>query len=145
MKLLLAALLAGAVLAPGAAGDAVYHSQHIALEPVGGAPLRSGFVENIHPNGPQVFAHEEYVLVGAVSETAYSVTLHISSAPDCSAPFFEPTTATFTTNAAGNGAADAVIRPDAVEGLHGQTIHAYWTVSGGDVAYETACQTVRLD
>jgi hypothetical protein len=56
-RLLLAAALvmtAIAVAAPLAAADAVYHSQHIALNPIGDAPLRSGFVENIHADGPQV-------------------------------------------------------------------------------------------
>ncbi len=64
-RLLLAAAFATtavAVATPLAAADAVYHSQHIALNPIGGAPLRSGFVENIHADGPQVYAHELYVL-----------------------------------------------------------------------------------
>jgi hypothetical protein len=77
-RLLLAAALvmtAVAVAAPLAAADAVYHSKHIALNPIGGAPLRSGFVENIHADGPQVYAHELYVLNGAEPDTAYQVTL----------------------------------------------------------------------
>ncbi len=56
-RLLLAAAFAGTAVAAGAplaAADAVYHSQHIALNPIGGASLRSGFVENIHTDGPQV-------------------------------------------------------------------------------------------
>ena len=36
-----------------------------------------GFVENIHPNGPQVYAHEQYHLQHAVPRTEYTVTLHI--------------------------------------------------------------------
>ena len=46
--------------------DAVYPSQHIPLHPVGTAPLTTGFVENIHANGPNVYAHEVYVVAGAV-------------------------------------------------------------------------------
>jgi hypothetical protein len=69
-RLLLVAAALSVLLLPGtAAGDAVYHSHHVALHPVGGAPLRSGFVENIHPNGPQVYAHEVYVLNGAQPDT----------------------------------------------------------------------------
>ena len=69
------AATAVAVAAPLAAADAVYHSQHIALNPTGGASLRSGFVENIHADGPQVYAHELYVLNGAEPDTTYQVTL----------------------------------------------------------------------
>jgi hypothetical protein len=52
-----AVLGVGLMVAPALA-DAVYHSRHIELLPVGGTPLRSGFVENIHANGPNVFARE---------------------------------------------------------------------------------------
>src|SRR4029453_16622075 len=45
--------------------DAVYPSQHIPLHPIGTAPLRTGFVENIHANGPNVYAHEGYAVAGA--------------------------------------------------------------------------------
>jgi hypothetical protein len=148
MRAVFAIAVLALVIAPAAFGDAVYHSSHIALMPVGSAPLRSGFVENIHPNGPNVFAHEEYVLNGAVANTTFTVTIHISSAADttCSAPFLNLDTATFTTNPAGNGSADKVFTPADVDGLANSTIHAYWTVStGGSVAYKTACQTIQLD
>src|SRR5918995_4504060 len=72
---LTATLLLALMLAPGAAADRVYHSEHVALQPVGGAPLRSGFVENIHANGPRVFAHEIYVLDGAAPNASYEVHL----------------------------------------------------------------------
>jgi hypothetical protein len=58
-------LLATGLTGASAWGDAVYRSRHIALRPVGSAPLRSGFVENIHANGPTVYAMERYALVGA--------------------------------------------------------------------------------
>jgi hypothetical protein len=38
-----------AALAPPAAADKSYYSQHLELTAVAGAPLRSGFVENIKP------------------------------------------------------------------------------------------------
>ena len=64
------------------------------------------FVENIHANGPNVFAHEQYVVNGAEPNTTYSVALWIYAAGSGScagAPTVKFTTETFTTNAAGNG------------------------------------------
>jgi hypothetical protein len=115
---------------------------------VGSAPLRSGFVENIHTNGPIVFAHEQYVLIGAVPNTTYAVAIHVSDASDttCAAPLVSLDTATFTTNTVGNGSAFHAFTPADVDGLANSTIHAYWTVStGGSVVYQTACQTIPLD
>ena len=66
-----AAALSVALIVPAALADQVYHSSHIALFPTGATPLRSGFVENIHVNGPNIFAHEIYVLNGAQPETTY--------------------------------------------------------------------------
>ena len=135
-------------LAPSALADAVYHSAHIALNPVGSAPLRSGFVENAHANGPNVFAHEQYVLNGASPNTTYTVTIHIAGASDttCAAPFLNLDTATMTTNSAGNASALHTFAPADVGGLANSTVHAYWTIStGGSVAYQTSCQTITLD
>ena len=106
------------------------------------------FVENIHPNGPIVFAHEQYVLNGAMPDTTYMVTIHIAGAADttCAAPFLNLATATFATNAAGNGSANKVFTPADVGGLANSTAHAFWTVStGAGVAYRTSCQMIQLD
>jgi hypothetical protein len=146
MRSVLAAAALALTLAPAALGDAVYHSSHIALMPVGSSPLRSGFVENIHPNGPNVFAHEEYVLNGARPNTSYTVTIHVFAGPGCTNILFALNTASLTTNPAGNGTADTVFIPADIDGLANSTIYAYWTVStGGSVAYTTACQTIHLD
>jgi hypothetical protein len=146
MRSIFAIVLLALGLAPTALADAVYHSAHIPLVPVGSAPLRSGLVENIHPNGPNVFAHEEYVLNGAMPNTTYTVTIHVFGSPGCSSSFFDLDTATFTTDAAGNGTADKVFTPGDIDGLANSTIYAYWSVgTGGSVAYETACQTIQLD
>ena len=67
-------LAAVGALAQSAAADAAYHTQHMELEPMGGAPLRSGFVQNIKANGPTIYAHEVYVLNGAAPRTTYTVT-----------------------------------------------------------------------
>ena len=148
MRALFVGVAAALALAPAALADAVYHSSHISLTPVGSAPLRSGFVENIHANGPNVFAHEQYVLNGAMPNTTYTVAIHLSGAADtmCAAPFLNLDTATFRTNPAGNASTFHVFAPSDVGPLHGATIHAYWTVSaGGTVAYRTTCQTIQLD
>ena len=65
---LLAVAAVGLVSAHVASADAVYHSEHMELKPVAGAPLRSGFVQNIHANGPKVYARERYVLNGSSRE-----------------------------------------------------------------------------
>ena len=69
--------IASGVGAMSALADGTYHSGHYALAPLAGAPLRSGFVENIHPNGPNIYAHEQYVVNGAQPNTDYQVELSI--------------------------------------------------------------------
>jgi hypothetical protein len=138
-----------ALSSPAARADQVYHSQHIALQPVGNEPLRSGFVENIHVNGPTIFAHEIYVLNGAEPTAAYQVTLDIFAAsPACAGSAdVEISTATITTNTAGNGRGDAVFRPSDVPAtLRHATIGVIWTVSDSSgVEFSTGCQVVTLD
>ena len=112
-----ATLALGAValtLAPSALADAVYHSAHIALTPVGASPLRSGFVENVHPNGPNVFAHEQYVLNGAVPNMTYTVTIHITSLADttCATPFLNLDTASLTWKTVNDLAVHVLVRVD---------------------------------
>jgi hypothetical protein len=147
MRAIFAVGAAVLALAPSALADAVYHSSHISLTPVGSAPLRSGFVENIHANGPNIFAHEQYVLNGALPNTTYTVTIHVGSTScDPSAALFSLDTATFTTNRAGNASTFHVFTPSDVGALANSTIHAFWTVStGGSVGYRTSCQTITLD
>jgi hypothetical protein len=149
-RLLLAAALvmtAVAVAAPLAAADAVYHSQHIALNPIGGAPLRSGFVENIHADGPQVYAHELYVLNGAEPDTTYQVTLLLYPFdPSCgSDPVPIPTTS-FQTNLAGDGIGQFIFRPgDVPTALRRATHGIRWEVTSGSSTYSTVCSSVTLD
>jgi hypothetical protein len=142
-------LLASTAFVPTAAADKAYHSEHIDLVPVGNQPLRSGFVENIHANGPKIYARERYVLNGANPNRDYTVTLlaHVLDA-DCSdPPALALQTATFTTNRAGNGTAKALFRPEDTAGLPRDAPHGIiWQVSsGGVVHYETACSVVTLD
>jgi hypothetical protein len=138
-----AALLA---LATSALADRVFHTLKAPLSPVGGAPLRSGWVSDSHANGPIIGAHEEYHLNGASPNTTYQVVIQFSpGVTDCSAagPFL---TANFTTNSAGNGNADwtfpggpplpAVTKNSAVWQLVGP---------GNVVAYQTGCEPVFID
>jgi hypothetical protein len=135
-------------LAPAALADQVYHTEKLAFEPVGDAPLRDGFVVNIHPNGPQIYAHEIYTLKGAEQNTTYQVflTAHVLD-EDCSEDAtFTLEMAALETNAAGNGKASAKFTPGDVEGLRGMTHGILWTVTlGGTTVYTTACTAVALD
>lgn len=136
------------LLASGAAADRVYHSAHVALEPVGGAPLRSGFVENVHANGRNVYAHEIYVLNGAVPSSSLEVRLlAYLFDPNCSGAPTDFGSTPLETNVAGNGRGDRFFRPSDVPlALRGATHGIRWQVtSGGVVLYETACNAVTLD
>ena len=142
-----AVLVAAAALAPPAAGDRVYHSEHLDLTPTGAAPLRSGFVENIKAQGPQVYAHEVFVLNGARPNATYTVTRHFFfKDPACAGGAFASDLAQLQTNGTGNARGDVFVAPEDVagfEGAHG----VRWSVrdSSGTIAYQTACTQVTLD
>lgn len=148
VALTLGLVAAIALPGPAARADNVYHSAHIALHPVTGEPLRSGFVENIHANGPTIFAHEIYVLNGAEPGTTYQVTLEIfvRDTACVSAPVLVPS-AVITTNAAGNGRGDAVFRPsDVPPELRNATHGVIWTVSdSAGIEFSSGCEAVTLD
>jgi hypothetical protein len=136
-----AATLAGAALLP---------AQHFPLAPLGDEPLQQGFVQVIHPNGPQVYAHHVYQLNGARSDQSYQVVISIwTSNLACSGdPQFVLPAAVLTTNASGNGQADAAFDPEllAALGLRGLTIGGKVTLlRDGSPAYTTGCQVIQLD
>ena len=144
----LAALVGALALVPGASADRVYHSSHVALAPVAGAPLRSGFVENIHASGPQVYAQEQYVLNGALPATTFEVHLiAYPFDPTCSSAPVDFGFASLTTNRAGNGTARRVFRPaDVPPELRDATHGIRWEVrSGGATLYASGCEVVTLD
>jgi len=138
--------IALAVAGPAAA-DSVYTSQHIPLMPVSDAPLAKGFIENIHTNGPQVFAHERYALVGASPRTEYAVTIQIYGDPAATACLGAMPTIAFSTNGVGNGVGRFTLPLSGVpEAFHGLTIYLVWELAtGGSVAYETPVSEVMLD
>ena len=140
-------LAATAVLAAAfvgaAAADRVYHTERLELSGVGGAP-GGGMVVNIHPNGPNVYAHEIYTLLHAVPGT-YQVSLNLfPTSVNCTGPTAALPTATITTNATGNGWADVKFTPADVGALRGMTLSIRWTVAG-PATYVTACTVVTLD
>jgi hypothetical protein len=146
-RLLVAAVVCGLWVAPAGA-DSTYHTGHIALSPVASAPLTLGFVQNIHANGPNVYAHEIYQLNGAEPNTSFQVVLSIwTTNTSCSGgPTLQLPTATVTTNAAGTGLADVVFTPADADGLRGLTVSAMWTLWNGTTAtYATACEVISLD
>lgn len=142
------AALAAALVPASAVADRAYHSEHLDLAAVGGAPLRSGFVENIKAEGPRIYAHEIFVLNGARARTTYTVTRDFFfQDPECAgALVFHEDVATLRTNARGNARGDVFVDPAAVAGFEG--VHGVrWTVrdAGGAIAYRTSCTAVTLD
>ena len=76
-----------------AVADSVYHTERLELRGVGGAP-GGGMVVNIHPNGPNVYAHEIYTLRHAVPGT-YQVSLNLFlTSLNCTGPTAALPTAT---------------------------------------------------
>ena len=137
-----------AARAPLAAADAVYHTEHLALTPVGGAPLRSGFVQNIKAQGPNVYAHELFVLNGAAPNTTFTVTRRFFFLdPECDGTLVFPSDlTTLESNQAGNAKDDIFVRPEDTAGFAG--VHGVlWTVTDGHgaIRYRTVCTAVTLD
>ena len=145
------ALLAGLAVcswALPAGADAAYHASHLPLHATASAPLRSGFVENIHANGPTVYAHENYNVNGADTNTSYQVVLSIWATNTACAgtPTLEIPTAVVTTNGAGNGSAHVVFRPEDAGDLRGSTVREMWTLTtDGSIEYATDCEVITLD
>ena len=149
-SLLVASVALLVLLVAPAGADSTYHTAHIALAPVANAPLGSGFVQNIHANGPTIYAHENYQLNGAEPNTSYQVVLSIwkSNTTCAGSPSLQFPTAAVVTNAAGNGLADIVFTPDdaTAAGIRGLTIGGMWTLWNGTTAtYATDCEVISLD
>jgi hypothetical protein len=142
----LMAAMAVAAATPALA-DRAYPSQHIPLASVDGEQIDTEFVENIHVNGPQIFALERYVLVGASPTTEYQVTIKIYGDPGATMSLGALPTVAFGTNAVGNGVGRFTLPLSGVDqGLHGLTLHLVWELSvGGAVAYHSPISMVVLD
>jgi hypothetical protein len=143
----LVASVVACLLAAPAGADSTYHTAHIALAPIAGAQLKSGFVENIHADGPNIYAHEVYQLNGAEPNTAYQIVLSIWTAnTSCSGEPLQLPTTKVVTNAVGNGLADVFFTPEDADGLRGLTVSAIWTLWNGTTAtYGSDCEVITLD
>ena len=140
---LIATAFGAAALAGAAAADAVYHTERLELAGLAGAP-GGGMVVNVHTNGPQVYAHEIYMLRDAVPGT-YQVTLNVfPTSLECGGPALAFPTAILETNARGNGQADVKFTPEDVAAFRGMTFSLSWTVTG-PATYVTGCTVVVLD
>jgi hypothetical protein len=137
-------LLALPFLASSATADQAFHTTHADLAPIGSAALHSGFVNDVHTNGVQIYAQERYQLDGAAPDTTYSVALDIAFADaTCSVADLTLPTATFTTNRSGNGEAGSTFYFPGPSPAH---VYIRWVISSGGVPqYETGCVPVTLD
>ncbi|MGE5690500.1 MAG: hypothetical protein ACM33B_08080 [Pseudomonadota bacterium] len=141
------AAAAAVVLVPAATADQTFHTLHADLHAVGSAPLRSGFVNDIHTEGVVNAAHEIYHLNGATPGTTYQVTILLYLGdPSCSsAPLMFPT-ATVETNGAGNGNADFTFPAGPPSGIEGIESGIRWQLStASGVAYATHCAPLTID
>jgi hypothetical protein len=130
--------------------DAVYHTEQLELAPVAGA-AGSGFVVNIHPNGPVVFASERYALRGAEPNASYTIWLIVDAlALACDFDGLAiPMKADLQTNAVGNGTspADFFFRPEGIPPcLRDASFPIHWEATlGGALTHITDVTMVTLD
>jgi hypothetical protein len=146
-RMLWFAAAAGALaVASPALADQVFHTSHAPVRALASAPLRSGFVNDIHTNGVVNSAHEEYHLNGAEANTTYQVQLVIYLAQDCAgAPFLTFPTAMLTTNGAGNGNATFEFPAGPPNNPPLQVGIVWEFVSNGVPVYATDCVAVTAD
>jgi hypothetical protein len=147
--LALASMAAALALVTSALADQTFHTLHAQLSPVGGAPLHSGWVNDIHANGPINGAHEVYHLDGASPNTTYQVVIvFYANDTTCSGVPGDFPTTTLTTNAAGNANAtfNFAAGPPVVPPSHNSAV---WELRIGDqngvAAYATDCEVVIID
>lgn len=143
----LLAILVTLALNSVASADQAFHTQQIALTPLHGAPLQSGFVIDIHVNGPQIYALERYQLNGAAPNTTYQVQLLIFTNATCSGTPITVPSSSLRTNSSGNGEASIEFAPQQVPAaLRHTVISIIWQVLNAQtVSYQTACTVVVQD
>jgi hypothetical protein len=150
------AVLVSFVGAGVAQADDSYHTDQLpflltdAGETAGHPELRSGHVVNIHANGPQVFAIEQYFVNGAMPNTTYQVALTLRVG-GCEEPvaFADVPSSMVSTNVAGNGHAYFIISVEFADafGLRNVLLGVHWTLydENGVAAYQTECTEAFLD
>jgi hypothetical protein len=134
------------IAVPAAFADQVFHTSHAAVHAVGDAPLRSGFVNDIHSNGAVNSAREEYHLNGAQPNTTYQVQLVIYGDQSCAgSPLATVPTATVTTNDAGNGNADVTFQAGPPNNPPLSVGIVWQFIADGAPVYATDCVQVSVD
>jgi hypothetical protein len=133
------------VAVPAAFADQVFHTSHAAVHPVAGAPLQSGFVNDIHSNGVVNSAREEYHLNGAQPNKTYQVQLLFYEDPSCAGLPLSFTTAVLTTNGAGNGNADVTFPAGPPNSPPLQVGIVWQFTANGTAVYTTDCVQVSID
>jgi hypothetical protein len=90
----------------------------------------------MHANGPNVFAHEVYVVNRAIPNTDLQVAISVwvGNTACTGDPSFTLAGATVHTNIAENGKAQHVFTPADGNGLHNTTDGAMWTLSANGAA-----------
>jgi len=134
------------ITVPAAFADQIFRTSHAAVHAVAGAPLQSGFVNDVHTNGAVNSAREEYHLNGAQPNTTYQVQLVIYADPSCSgSPFVTVPTGMVTTNVGGNGNADATFPsgPANDPPVHFGIVWQF--IASGAPVYATDCIQVSAD
>lgn len=151
--------LASVGLSSPAAADADYHTYHAPLTAIGDEPLGKGFVNNIHANGPTVYAMEYYQLVHASPDTTYHAVIYLYPFdPGCTGAPLDfgflggIPSAEITTNRAGNGhGASPKFTPEDVAGLRGAEHGVNWVFfveqdpGVFEAAFESGCSVDYLD
>lgn len=145
----MAAISIVVMMAPAAA-DQAHHTSRSEFHAVDDAPLRSGYILNIHANGPNVFAHEVYSLNGAIPNTTFQVVAHVyfddltcGGDPNVSLPIGD-----ITTNNAGNATDDIVLSLDAANALGFRNVSGadLWQILlDGEVVYQSECTLATAD
>jgi len=145
-------LIAAAVVAVAlttvstALADQLFHTSHAAVHSVAGAPLRSGFVNDIHTSGVVNAAHEEYHLNGAQPGTTYQVQLLIYPTQSCAgSPFLTFQSSLLTTDGVGNGNANFTFPAAAPNNPPLQVGIVWQFLSNGVPVYATDCVPVTVD
>ena len=145
--LILAAVTAAALLAltTTARADQPFHTLKAPLSAVGNAPLQSGWVIDAHASSPVIGAHEQYHVSGASPNTTYQVVIQFyPGVTGCPGDAVAVPTASFKTNASGNGNANWVFPGGPPAPV--TTNSAIWQLVGprNVVAYQTDCQLVLI-
>ena len=141
--------------ATSVSADADYHTYHAPLTPIGDEPLKIGFVNNIHAEGPTVYAMEYYHLVQARPNTTYTAVIYLHFGdPTCAGPALDfgflggIPSAVMTTNAAGNAhGASPKFTPEDVAGLRGVEHGVNWVIVDESLTpvFESGCSPDYLD